>query len=74
MVFDYDSIPVEVHGGLTFSSRAEDCKTWAEIPIECRKDFWIIGFDRMHAGDNMITCPYEYVVNEAMALAVQLES
>lgn len=40
---DYDAIPLDCHGGLTFSSEGGG-KTWP-------KDFWWYGYDYAHAGD-----------------------
>jgi hypothetical protein len=52
---DYDSLPVEVHGGLTFASR---CSHGAEDRSICHKvepgepdDVWWLGFDCAHLGD-----------------------
>ena len=40
---EYDDIPLDVHGGLTFS-RAGDGKNWP-------KGYWWYGWDYAHAGD-----------------------
>jgi hypothetical protein len=39
---DYDSIPIDCHGGLTFGQLDED------------EDLWVIGFDTSHFGDNKL--------------------
>lgn len=47
---DYDSIEVEVHGGLTYSDKCQ-----GEICHKAKsgepEDIWWIGFDCMHSGD-----------------------
>lgn len=52
---DYDSVPVDVHGGLTFASK---CSHGAEESAICHKvepdepdDVWWLGFDCAHLGD-----------------------
>lgn len=52
---DYDSLPVEAHGGLTFASK---CSHGAEDREICHKvepgepdDVWWLGFDCAHLGD-----------------------
>lgn len=40
--FDYDAVPLEAHGGLTFSSKARD--VWPE-------GYWWYGWDYGHSGD-----------------------
>lgn len=66
----YNDIPVEVHGGLTFSEPAKDCN-WPEIP-EGSQDSWIIGFDTSHYGDTSSNWPLERVQQETENLANQL--
>lgn len=60
---DYDSIPVDIHGGLTFSDEWQD---W--MPEEF-KDCWIVGFDTAHYGDNHTK---QEVENETIHLRNQL--
>ena len=69
---DYDDIPVQVHGGLTFSS---------EVNGE-----WLIGFDCAHHGDITPGCGYEglsymgtykdmnFVKSECESLAEQISN
>lgn len=72
--FDYDSIPVDVHGGLTFACASEELKEdWPELPEECRKDHWVIGFDTAHYGDSRVNWPNaESVMRECESLISQL--
>lgn len=73
--FDYDNIDVEVHGGLTFASDSNslNLNDWPEVPQECRKDHWIIGFDTAHYGDNHSKWPdAESVMAECGRLISQL--
>lgn len=70
---DYNEIDVDIHGGLTFSDSSNECD-WPEIPEECKKDHWIVGFDCAHYGDDSETCPQEFVEQEAANLAEQLQN
>jgi len=54
----YDDIPVDVHGGLTYS--------------EQEGDYWVVGFDTAHYMDNENTWPKERVIEEAERLRDQL--
>lgn len=56
---EYDNIPVDVHGGLTYSNLYKE------------EDLWIIGFDTAHYMDNMINCSFEYVKQETEKLMKQ---
>lgn len=77
---DYDSIPVDVHGGLTWSCSGEEFKelisagggTEEELTEEDLKG-WVVGFDTAHYGDSMEKWPQEAVYEEAENLAKQLE-
>ena len=42
---DYNSIPIDCHGGLTFAQLDED------------EDLWVIGFDTCHLDDNKSKWP-----------------
>lgn len=55
----YDNIPVDVHGGLTYS--------------EQEGDYWVVGFDTCHAWDTMEKWPKEKVLEEAIQLMNQLK-
>lgn len=56
----YDDIPVEVHGGLTYSEKTPD-------------GMWRVGFDTAHLGDTFKKWPRSKVEEEANRLAKQLE-
>jgi len=56
---NHDKIPVEVHGGLTYSE-------WDEEKI-C----WVIGFDTNHSGDTLEKWPREAVLEETERLLQQ---
>ena len=45
----YDKIPVNVHGGLTYSH------------LDDTTDLWVIGFDTNHGGDHLHNCSFEQV-------------
>jgi hypothetical protein len=80
---DYDDIPVRVHGGLTFGElfNPEYIISWinnrdyyCDISIEELqelKDYYIIGFDTCHYGDNMDNCSLDFVIEEANYLLEQ---
>lgn len=62
---------LEVHGGLTFADPSNELD-WPEIPKECKKGFWIVGFDTAHYQDSMTAWPKIMVNLEAQNLAKQL--
>ena len=63
----YDEVPVDVHGGLTFSGCAND---FPELTEEM-KDGWVFGFDTAHYNDNMERWPKEAVERETENLKSQ---
>lgn len=73
---DYEEIPVEVHGGLTY---AEDGNSMLnrniqdQFPSDFLKGCWIIGFDTCHGGDNSENWSKENVEIETKKLRDQLE-
>ena len=61
----YDDIPVDVHGGLTFSDHIfEDGKYFSD-------GYWI-GFDTAHYGDDIDSWPMVRVMDEAKHLLKQV--
>lgn len=72
----YDDINIRVHGGLTFGQKfdIEYFLKWVENReldgdvttenFEKFKNYWIIGFDTNHYGDNLISCSKNYVISE----------
>lgn len=58
----YDDIDVDVHGGLTYSSKNDV------------DDSWIIGFDTCHCNDNMENWSYENVVKETKELIQRIDN
>lgn len=73
---DYNklSVDLDVHGGLTFSSRVEN---WYKLKLPMKyhnqyKDYWVFGFDTAHAGDTLETWPKSKVETATLDLAVQL--
>lgn len=73
---DYDNIPVNIHGGLTFGEKfnyeyfpkwIEDRNFYGDINLDNYKefnDYWIIGFDTAHSGDNSSNCSKSFVISE----------
>jgi len=53
--FDYDSIPLDCHGGLTFSSdgQRKGRKLDEKIP-KWPEGFWWYGYDFAHLGDKLV--------------------
>lgn len=65
---DYNEIPADVHGGLTFGQLASD---WSE-QFDFDPESWVIGFDTAHFGDNLNVWPKESVVEETLRLFEQV--
>ena len=57
---DYDDIPVDVHGGLTYSQQMGD--------------YWVVGFDTAHFSDTIEKWPMEAVLAETQKLFDQLNT
>ena len=76
---DYDSIDVDVHGGLTYSCPGEALTintTGIELiegNISNLKDYYVFGFDTCHYGDNLMNWSKEAVIAETLKLKRQLE-
>ena len=80
---DYDDIDVKVHGGLTFGEKFNSTHflEWIKgreisgditlYNFEQFNNYWIIGFDTNHFGDNIYNCPKEYVIDETSHLLEQ---
>ena len=80
---DYDNISVHVHGGLTFGQKFNSNRflEWiskneilGDVTIENYKkfeDYWMIGFDTAHYGDDIYKCSKEYVIKETNDLLEQ---
>jgi len=67
----YDDIPVNVHGGLTFSENAKDLD-WPELDKK-DKEGWVVGFDTAHFGDSLSNWSKIEVAKETKKLAKQLK-
>ena len=63
----YDEVPVDIHGGLTFSGCANDFP----LATEEMKDGWVFGFDTSHYCDDMERWPKEAVERETENLKSQ---
>lgn len=55
---DYNSIEVDVHGGLTFSQQIGN--------------YWVVGFDTAHWNDNKENCTMQYCLEQVRSLQEQL--
>ena len=64
---DYDEIPVNVHGGLTYGQQR--CPGQNNIPPE----YYVVGFDTAHSRDSLARWPKEAVLREAQSLQQQLK-
>lgn len=80
----YNDIPVEIHGGLTFSDKITEelIETWAKSKarekeldkkLKANLGLWMIGFDTIHYGDNEENWPKEAVEEETKRLKRQCE-
>lgn len=79
----YDDISVSIHGGLTFSEYfdVERFSEWIgnrEILGDVTRDnfekfsnYWMIGFDTAHSGDDLESCSREFVLSETNDLLEQ---
>lgn len=56
---DYNEIPIDCHGGLTFGQLDDD------------EDLWVIGFDTCHFGDNKLIWSKERVREECECIIEQ---
>lgn len=73
----HTKIPVNVHGGLTYSQDIKLCKKssyWTRVPevANWEGEGWIVGFDTSHAYDNEETWSKENVEIETNKLKLQL--
>lgn len=79
----HDDIDISIHGGLTYSklfNPEKYLKCFNEYDydgdvtldnINMFNDYWIIGFDTAHYGDNEINCTKEFVMRESKNLLNQ---
>jgi hypothetical protein len=65
----YDEIPVNVHGGLTYSEKGSDNPN-----ISQDEDVWVVGFDTAHLNDNLHNWDEDAVNKETARLLAQLEA
>lgn len=77
---DYDDIhqkyDIEVHGGMTFSAKLSLFQHIGELtgsPILADyRNYWVLGFDTKHAGDNAENWNKENTLKETKAFVEQL--
>jgi len=67
----YDEVPVDVHGGLTFSESVNSVIGDFPELTEEMKDGWVFGFDTAHYCDDMERWPKEAVERETENLKSQ---
>ncbi len=68
-----DEIPVDVHGGWTFSGRYGSDLDWEELKDEYKtKKHWVVGWDTLHAGDSRAKWPKSKVEKENARAAMEL--
>jgi hypothetical protein len=67
----YDEVPVDVHGGLTFSESVNSVIGDFPELTEEMKDGWVFGFDTAHYNDSMERWPKEAVERETENLKSQ---
>lgn len=76
---DCNEINVDVHGDLTFSDFGKffrESKTIEFIngSLKDIEDYWVLGFDTCHFGDNLENWPREAVIEETLKLKKILEN
>lgn len=73
-----NNYPIDIHGGLTFSdyySEIEEQRSWDIEKIDNEpipSNWWVLGFDTLHAGDNILRWSREDVIQETLRLRKQL--
>ena len=67
---DFNDIPIECHGKLSFSSENNDLD---EGRFDDDKNMYWIGFDCMHAYDTLETCTTQFVREECQRIINQLD-
>ena len=67
----YDEVPVDIHGGLTFSESVNSLIGDFPELTEEMKDGWVFGFDTAHYSDDMERWPKEAVERETENLKSQ---
>lgn len=81
---DYDTPPVNIHGGLTFAASANEINNtpnqngWGTLEFlgeetKLQDDYWVFGFDTLHCDDSLTNWPRERCVEETLSLKEQLE-
>lgn len=69
---DYKDIDADVHGGLTYSDQLNDeIRKIAIGELPETNDYWVVGFDTCHYGDNEHNCNLDYVLSEVESLKQQ---
>lgn len=73
----HPDVNLDAHGGITFSDFANslDLNELPELQVitDDIKDYWVFGFDTLHAGDDEENCNEEYVKLQTLLLKLQLE-
>jgi hypothetical protein len=79
----YEISDIRVHGGLTYGDTFEsdyfprwckDLEIGGDVTLNNYKNFnnyWMIGFDTNHSGDNLSRCSKNYVLGEVESLLEQ---
>jgi hypothetical protein len=70
---DYDEIDCDVHGGLTFGEFAPQIYGWDDSHKSIPENYYVLGFDTAHYGDNSETCDESFVLQEVENLKDQAE-
>lgn len=70
MGWDDEDIPsFDVHGGITYSDTLNE---YTMKDLDIPSDWWIVGFDTAHMGDDLESCSEEYVRAETERLLAQI--
>ena len=59
---DFNEIPIDCHGGLTYGNLDED------------ENLWVIGFDTSHSGDDKKKCTKKFVKENCLSIIDQCMS
>ena len=78
---DYNDIPVNVHGGLTFGEPSNDIITYENwlsnveflIGDKLPENYFVFGFDTCHFGDNPKIWNRDAVITETLKLQKQFD-
>lgn len=70
---EYDDVDISIHGGWTFGTSAKELD-WEELKDEYKNDnYWVFGWDSLHAGDNLTNWSKSRVEQETARAAMDIQ-